>query len=99
MKASQPSLSHAQTLAVKICPKCRKKHAGVDEELVVENEDRHHGDTHGSSRGSSHGSSHGSPKQLQIPAIAEPAVLEVEPVKITATVVTSSVVYDTQDVR
>lgn len=92
MKASQPSLSPAQTLAVKFCPKCRKTHAGVDEELVVEN-------GHGNSHGSSHGPSHGSPKQLQTPTIAEPTALEVEPVKITAIVVTSPVVYDIQDVR
>ena len=88
MKAFQPTLSHTQTLAMKICPKCRKRHAGVNEELAAEN--GHHDHDH--SHGSSHGSSQDSPEQLQTPAVAEAIVLEVEPVKSTAMIVTSSAV-------
>jgi hypothetical protein len=80
MKAFQPSLSNTRALTMKICPKCRKKHAGVDEELATEN--GHH----------DHGSSHDSPEQPQTPAVAEPIALEVEPAKNTATIVTSSVI-------
>lgn len=81
MKASQPSSSRAEMLASKICPKCRKKHSGVEEELAAENELHEH--DHGN--GSSNGASHGSPEQPQTP-------LEVQLVKSTATIVTSSVV-------
>jgi hypothetical protein len=88
MKASQPTLSPTQTLAIKICPKCRKRHAGVAEELPAGN--GHHDQDH--SHGSSHESSHGSPEQPQTPAVAEPIALEVEPVKGAATIVTSPVV-------
>jgi hypothetical protein len=42
VKAYQPSLSRAQTSAVKICPKCRRKHVGIEEELVAENEQPNH---------------------------------------------------------
>jgi hypothetical protein len=83
MKAFQPSLSRAETLAIKICPKCRKMRAGVNEELVTENGHRDYG--------SSPGSSHSSPKQPQTPVTAEPLALEIEPIKSTATVITSPV--------
>lgn len=80
MKAFQPRLSNTQALTMKICPKCRKKHAGVDEELAAEN--GHH----------DHGSSHDSPEQPRTSAVAERIALEVEPVKNTATIIISSVI-------
>jgi hypothetical protein len=72
---------------MKLCPKCRKYHAGVDEELAAENEHQGHEHEHEHS----HGSSRGSPNQPQTPVTAEPTIPEVAPAKSTATVVTSSV--------
>lgn len=84
MKAFQPALNPAQTLAIKICPKCRKRH---EEGLAADN--GHHDHEH--IQNGSHGSSNGSPKEPQVPAIAENTRIEVLPVKISAMVVTSSV--------
>ncbi len=44
MKAFQPSLGHLPALTMKICPKCRKRHAGVDEELAGQLEQEHEQD-------------------------------------------------------
>jgi hypothetical protein len=87
LKAFQPPLSHAQSLSMKICPKCRKKHAGADGELA-EAETGQHGHVDDGSQGSSNGSL----KEPETPPDVEPVGLDVQPVKNPATVITSSVV-------
>lgn len=90
MKAfEKPNLSHARTLTMKICPKCRRKHELEHEHYHDHDQDHEHENV----RDGSEESSNGSLKELQAPVVAEPAISEVAHPKSTstATVISSSI--------